>query len=461
MPRKSDEDLFRESTMTFGEHLEEFRSCLFKALLWLVAGFLAGLVVARPVVHFIQGPIEGALTEHYKNAAIEKLKQMEEKGLPLPGTAEQLAGLVAQPNNLLPEEVFLDPSELLGQSRQLYGDLVQSRTEAIELLQKADPLLRRKQLPAGDPKSKLTREERDQASQAVRLLEPADAEIEGSKRGFTQEDLDRIVETIKDGKDLPKDELARIVEATKTQETRFREDLARARKATELFDSTRPPQRGLDEELERDDLARIFIWKPIESDPRIQTRALGAPEAFAIYIKASLLVGVLIASPGIFYHIWYFVAAGLYHHERRFVYTFGPFSLALFFAGGALVFFFVFQIVLRFLFTFNAWLGIGIEPRITEWLGFVLILPLGFGIAFQLPLVMLFLERIGIFNVEAYLSKWRIAVLVIWVVAMLLTPPDPGSMILMGIPLMVLYFGGILLCRYMPRRKSPYDEPED
>jgi len=77
-------------------------------------------------------------------------------------------------------------------------------------------------------------------------------------------------------------------------------------------------------------------------------------------------------------------------------------------------------------------------------------LPLGFGISFQLPLVMLFLERIGIFSVETYLQKWRIAVLVISVLSMFLTPADPGSMLLMGVPLVVLYFGGILLCRTMP-----------
>ncbi|MFH1924413.1 MAG: twin-arginine translocase subunit TatC, partial [Planctomycetota bacterium] len=88
----------------------------------------------------------------------------------------------------------------------------------------------------------------------------------------------------------------------------------------------------------------------------------------------------------------------------------------------------------------------------------VLILPLGFGIAFQLPLVMLFLQRIGVFDVETYLSKWRIAILVIAVLSMLLTPADPGSMMMMAIPLTVLYFGGILLCHFMPRSRRRYDE---
>jgi sec-independent protein translocase protein TatC len=109
---------------------------------------------------------------------------------------------------------------------------------------------------------------------------------------------------------------------------------------------------------------------------------------------------------------------------------------------------------------FNDWLGIDPRPRINEWLGFVLILPIGFGISFQLPLVMLFLERIGIFTVQSYLSRWRIAVLVIFVLAMFLTPADPTSMLLMAIPLTVLYFGGVALCRFMPKISSPYEEED-
>ena len=88
--------------------------------------------------------------------------------------------------------------------------------------------------------------------------------------------------------------------------------------------------------------------------------------------------------------------------------------------------------------------------RINDWLSFVLFLPLGFGIAFQLPLVMLFMNRIGLFTIEAYLSKWRIAVMIIFVLAMLLTPADPISMLLLAIPLTMLYFLGILMCRFMP-----------
>jgi sec-independent protein translocase protein TatC len=124
----------------------------------------------------------------------------------------------------------------------------------------------------------------------------------------------------------------------------------------------------------------------------------------------------------------------------------------LFFGGIYLALYWVFEPVLNFLFNTNAELGIDPDPRIGEWLSFFLMLPLGFGVAFQLPLVMLFLERIGIFTVDSYLSKWKVAVMSIVVLACVLTPADPVSFLFLGIPLLLLYFGGIGLCWFWPRR---------
>ncbi len=200
----------------------------------------------------------------------------------------------------------------------------------------------------------------------------------------------------------------------------------------------------------------LFLWHESKDDPRLQTKGLAMVEPFSIYIKASLLVGVLLASPWIFYQIWHFVAAGLYPHERQYVHRYLPFSLGLFLTGAALAFFVVFQPVLDFLLKFNKSQGIIPEPRINEWLGFVLLLPVGFGIGFQLPLVMLFLERIGVFTVQGYLKQWRVAVLVIFVVAAILAPPDAYSMILLAGSLTLLYFGGVLLCKLLPRRSRPF-----
>ena len=201
----------------------------------------------------------------------------------------------------------------------------------------------------------------------------------------------------------------------------------------------------------RDELIQLRYFRPLEQDPRLRLISLSGQEPFMVYVKASLVVGAMIASPFIFFFIWDFVAAGLYKHERKYIYVFLPISLGLFFAGSALAFFVALDYVLEFLFWFNAKMGVNPTPQISEWMSFVLLLPLGFGISFQLPLVMLFLERIGIFTADVYVSKWRIAVLVISILSMFLTPADPGSMVVMGVPLVILYFGGIALCRYMPK----------
>jgi sec-independent protein translocase protein TatC len=220
------------------------------------------------------------------------------------------------------------------------------------------------------------------------------------------------------------------------------------------------PPRDPETPLRMSDFVHIFMWRPAKDDPRVSAKSLSAHEPFMIYLKASLLVGAVLSSPWVFYQIWIFVAAGLYPHERRYVNIYLPFSIALFLLGVSVVFFFVFEPVLNFLFAFNRYLGIAPEPRISEWLGFVLMLPLGFGIAFQLPLVMLFLERVGVFTVNVYLSYWKVAILVIFVIAAILTPPDPWSMSLLAFPLTLLYFGGILLCKLMPKGRSllPVDD---
>ncbi len=200
--------------------------------------------------------------------------------------------------------------------------------------------------------------------------------------------------------------------------------------------------------FDTDSLVPIFLWQPLEKDSRVSITTLSAQEAFGIYMKAALLVGIVLSSPWIFYQLWTFVAAGLYPHEKRLVWTFLPISIGLFLAGVCLAFFFVFDFVLDYLLDFNRWLGLDPDPRISEWLSFVLILPIGFGIGFQLPLVMLFLERIGVFDAAAYASQWRTAIVAIFIVSAILTPADPYSMLFLALPLCLLYFGGLAICRW-------------
>ena len=201
------------------------------------------------------------------------------------------------------------------------------------------------------------------------------------------------------------------------------------------------------------------VLLPVESDAFGQFRktaekmnqsvALNVQEAFMTYMKVSFISGFVIASPWIFYQLWLFVAAGLYPHERKYVHTYLPMSVALFLGGIWFCFQFVLPVVLDFLLGFNSRMFITAQIRISEWINFAVLLPLMFGISFQLPLVMLFLTKINLFTVDHYIAQWRIAVLAISVISMVLTPtPDPATMLMMMCPLLLLYGLGILLCRY-------------
>ncbi len=177
-------------------------------------------------------------------------------------------------------------------------------------------------------------------------------------------------------------------------------------------------------------------------------------EGFMIWFKAALVLGAVLASPMVFYHLWTFVAAGLHAHERKYVHLYLPVSVTLFVSGVLMAFYVVLQYVIHFLLQFNESMDVAFEPRLNYYISFVLLLPLGFGIAFQLPLVMLFLQRIGLLETEAYTSSWRVAVVVIFVISMLVTPADWTSMVLLAIPLLFLYLLGILMCMFLPRGRG-------
>jgi sec-independent protein translocase protein TatC len=207
------------------------------------------------------------------------------------------------------------------------------------------------------------------------------------------------------------------------------------------------------EAIDRSKLLTLRVFIPLEEDARLRVVGHETMEPFSIYIRTALVAGLVFASPFIFYFIWEFVAAGLYKQEQKLVYTFLPISLGLFIGGALLAFFYAFEPLLDFMFWYYERMGIQPDLRLSDWISFALLMPLAFGVSFQLPLIMLLLERIGIFSVEAYWSKWRAAIVVIAVIAMLLTPSaDPYSMLLMGVPLVLLYFGGIWLCKVMPGR---------
>jgi sec-independent protein translocase protein TatC len=175
--------------------------------------------------------------------------------------------------------------------------------------------------------------------------------------------------------------------------------------------------------------------------------SLTVTEPFTVYFKVSAYCGVVLASPWIFFQLWMFVAAGLYPHEKRLVHVNLPLSIGLFLGGVALCEFVVLPTGVDYLMSFNDWLGYEPELRLSDWLGFALLMPLVFGIAFQTPLVMVFLERIGLFDVDTYRRNRRLAIFLLAVVAAVFSvTPDYYSMLALVVPLWALYEVGILLC---------------
>lgn len=192
---------------------------------------------------------------------------------------------------------------------------------------------------------------------------------------------------------------------------------------------------------------------------------LSAQEAFVVYFKVSLLCGVVLASPFLLYQFWAFVGAGLYPHEKKYIYIFfGP-SVVLFVGGVLLCQFIVLPGAVKALLKFNEMLGFDPDIRLNEWLGLALVLPLVFGLSFQTPLVMIFFNRIGMFSAADYLAKWRYACLILALFAAIVTPtPDAVTMAYLFAPMFGLYLAGILFVHLFPAfdpNEIEEDEPAE
>jgi sec-independent protein translocase protein TatC len=196
----------------------------------------------------------------------------------------------------------------------------------------------------------------------------------------------------------------------------------------------------------------VATLRPVlDRRPRLAT--MSVTEAMAVYFEVTLVCGIVLASPWVFFQIWSFVAAGLYPHEKRYVLRYLPFSVGLFLAGVLVCQFLVIPKAVEALLGFNEWLGLEPDLRLSEWLGFTLLLPLIFGLSFQTPLVMLLLQRLGVLTVDAYRRQRRLAWFLLAVFAAVITPSvDAYSMFLLWVPLGMLYELGIGLCRLSPAR---------
>jgi sec-independent protein translocase protein TatC len=362
-------DLFDDSTMTFGEHLECLRTHLIRAIIGLSICVIGALFIGDRIVAIVRSPIDSALRK----------------------AVETDSGI----------EVEDDIADV-------------SMTDIWRIIQ-----------------------------EKVGLAEPAEVSEPGTVTP------------------LPESSFAQI-DTGKTFDRTIQISIMPSELAAALhkYDPNGYPALKAASDAAKEKPLKIRIAAPefqqLESVIVRQSQAvtLNVQEAFLTYIKVAFIAGLLISSPWVFRELWLFVAAGLYPHERKYIYIYLPMSLLLFSGGAVFCFYAVFPFVLKFLLSFNAMLEVQPQIRLSEWITFAVTLPVMFGVSFQLPLIMLFLERISVFEAIDYREKRRMAILVIAFLSMMLTPADPMSMLLMMFPLLILYEFGIILCGFNPHKSK-------
>jgi sec-independent protein translocase protein TatC len=183
----------------------------------------------------------------------------------------------------------------------------------------------------------------------------------------------------------------------------------------------------------------------------------GLPEAFFTYLKVSFLAGIILATPVLFFQFWMFVAPGLYEKEKRLLIPIVSLS-TVFFVGGA---FFGYFIV--FPYGFKFFLGFASDtikplPSMREYLSFASTLLLAFGLVFELPLIITFLAKLGMVSVPFLKKNRKYAILLFFIAAAILTPPDVVTQILMALPLIVLYEISIIGAKIFGKKDSEKNE---
>jgi len=196
----------------------------------------------------------------------------------------------------------------------------------------------------------------------------------------------------------------------------------------------------------------IFAVYPLRhSDPMPIIIYTAPAETVMLSVKIALTGGILLASPFIFFQIWNFIAPALYKKERAVIFPAAVASSVCFLAGFAFCYFLL-PLLLRFL---TGFAGEQIEPffKIDEYFRFIIKMGFAFGLAFELPVISFVLAKARIIDHRFMIKYFRYAIVIIFIIAAVLTPPDALSQILLAIPLLLLYALGILLAFLAGRRE--------
>ncbi len=207
----------------------------------------------------------------------------------------------------------------------------------------------------------------------------------------------------------------------------------------------------------------ILEWMmvPVEAvlPPNSQMVAVEIQETFFTALKVAFFAGFIISLPVIFWQLWLFLSPGLYDHEKKLVVPFVFFATLMFLIGSSFAYYVVVPFGFEFLINFGSAV-VTILPSIGKYVGFFTKLLFGFGIAFELPVITFFLAKIGLVDDQMLKDYFKYAVVIIFIFASLLTPPDVITQFLMAGPLIFLYIVSIYIAKVFNPATPIEDEEE-
>jgi sec-independent protein translocase protein TatC len=175
-------------------------------------------------------------------------------------------------------------------------------------------------------------------------------------------------------------------------------------------------------------------------------------EGFVTYIKICLMFGLLLTSPWVFWQVWSFVSAGLYQHEKKFVHVVSPISAILFVTGALFFLLGVAPLAMSFFIKFNKVLMLESHWTFQSYVNMILMLTFVFGAAFQMPIAIVFAERMGLVSIETLVNGRKYVIVALTIIAAMATPPDVISQISLFVPMYALFEGGIIACRLLRKK---------
>ncbi len=201
-----------------------------------------------------------------------------------------------------------------------------------------------------------------------------------------------------------------------------------------------------------------FLARPIGGVENLQV--IEVTESMSVYMRVALLIGLIVALPWIFYQLFSFIGKGLKKSEKRGLLIAVPFATILFLAGGGFAFYVMLPASMKF---FTNLLEVDTSLRLSSYFGFVINLIFWIAMSFELPLLVFVLSRVGLIKPGFLTKGWRVALVVIAVMAAVITPTgDPVNMVIFMLPLFVLYLMsiGLSALAYKARRASEKENPE-